>query len=597
MTQTYPVQPLLWPCAGICTETGLYYHKDQLFSVQDIPTGGITLETGEIADFTSWFNAFPMAKWRKYTFVEEIGLRLRGNGEILLRILIWDYSNGNAVAHTVLEKNYNLSVDDVEIILPHMDGILCGFCIQAREDLVHITGGEWFVNKSSFEPVPVGLALNICTRKREKFVKRNLQILADAVLDNPKSQLHGFLRVYITDNAQTLTKVEVDFENVVLNGQNGFGSAGGFARGQLAILKDAEQYGLTHLIYMDDDILFDPSVVERTWWFLRFMQPKWHDYVVGGALLNLHNPAIQHESGAMWQAGRIASVKHALDLRDIRCVLLNEIEEKVEYQGWWYSCVPLSAGLPLPLYFHRDDVEHGLRQPGFIYLNGIGVWHDEFDHKYSAAMEYYDFRNMLIVNSVRCLQYGVKQAKKDLTKLVINRLLCYRYREAELVLQAVDDFCRGMDYVLSLDSAAHDDTLIQQGYKTQPLGELPVELDMAEYNQSQVLPPRQRFRIIKMVAALLHSKTEYVFVPMYRPLRIACAKGRKVLNIDLYNERFFVTEKNIQQIISWAFALKKRQAALGRYYRAVSEQWRQNADKLTTVDFWSNHLGLHSLGG
>lgn len=596
MTQTYPVQPLLWPRADVCTETELYYHSSQVFSVKDIPDGGITLETGETADFTTWFNAFPLSKWRKYTSVEEIGLRLCGNGKIMLRILTWDYSNGNAVAHVVLEKNYDLSSDDVEVILPHMDGILCGFCVQALEDMVHITGGEWFVNRSSSGPASIGLALNICTRRREKFIKRNLQLIAGAVLNDPKSPMHGALRVYITDNAKTLTDEDVNFENVTLNGQDGFGSAGGFARGQLAILNDAEQYGLTHLIYMDDDILFDPAVVERTWWFLRFLQPKWHGCVVGGALLDLHAPAIQHESGAKWQAGHMAGVKPALDLRDIRCVLLNEIEEKVECQGWWYSCVPLSAGLPLPLYFHLDDVEHGLRQPGFIYLNGIGVWHEEFDHKYSAAVEYYDFRNMLIVNSVHCPQYGAKQAKKDLAKLVINRLLCYRYREAELVMQAVDDFCRGMDHVLSLDSAAHDDTLIQQGYQTQPLGELPTELDMGEYNRSQVLPP-QRLRILKAMFALLHSETEYAFVPMFHPLRIACSKGRKVLNIDLYNERFFITEKNFFKIFSGVLALKKHQSALGRCYSAVSVQWRQKAAELTTVDFWSDHLGLNSLGG
>ncbi|MEI3199181.1 MAG: hypothetical protein V8S12_01795 [Lachnospiraceae bacterium] len=69
---------------------------------------------------------------------------------------------------------------------------------------------------------------------------------------------------------------------------------------------------------------------------------------------------------------------------------MNEQELATEYTGWWYTCIPLRCidndNLPLPIFIHRDDVEYGLRvgKKKFIFLNGIGVWHEAFEKKWQV---------------------------------------------------------------------------------------------------------------------------------------------------------------------------------------------------------------------
>ena len=69
----------------------------------------------------------------------------------------------------------------------------------------------------------------------------------------------------------------------------------------------------------------------------------------------------RYESGARWNCGNIEALKMNYDLSKVIDVVRNEVEEKIEYTGWWYSCIPFSQirekNLPLPLFLHRDDIE------------------------------------------------------------------------------------------------------------------------------------------------------------------------------------------------------------------------------------------------
>ena len=98
-------------------------------------------------------------------------------------------------------------------------------------------------------------------------------------------------------------------------------------------------------------------------------------------------------------------MKAGLELESCEACLLNEVEESAEYNAWWYCCFPLEIvteeNLPLPLFIRGDDVEYGIRNmKQLILMNGICVWHEPFENKYSSFLEYYIIRNQLITNAL-----------------------------------------------------------------------------------------------------------------------------------------------------------------------------------------------------
>lgn len=123
-------------------------------------------------------------------------------------------------------------------------------------------------------------------------------------------------------------------------------------------------------------------------------------------MLRLDQKNIQHENMAAFKGNHLIGLKQNLNLNDFTDVLFNEKTESVNqiYCAWWYCCIPKDIAnlenLPYPFFIRMDDIEYSIRniRQG-ISLNGIAVWHEAFDKKYSALMEnYFMFRNNLVVN-------------------------------------------------------------------------------------------------------------------------------------------------------------------------------------------------------
>ncbi|RAZ20198.1 glycosyltransferase family 2 protein, partial [Klebsiella oxytoca] len=63
--------------------------------------------------------------------------------------------------------------------------------------------------------------------------------------------------------------------------------------------------------------------------------------------------------------------------------------------------------LPLPIFIRGDDLEYGLRNmKTLILMNGICVWHEPFENKYSSFLAYYVIRNRLIDNAYHFPWWG-----------------------------------------------------------------------------------------------------------------------------------------------------------------------------------------------
>lgn len=587
------IQPLLLPQAGVCTEDQMYLRSNHPCSVGYAGLNEVCIKKWDVISFDTYFNSFSLAKWRKYTCLDSLWIKLRLKGKFQISLIGYSYRNAAIVSTTLSVQTICVDGLDQMIPFPASDCMVCAFSLQALEDGCVFYSGAYCCDETAAVQ-NVHLALNICTYHREQYVKNTLSHLCRDALDKPDSPLYEHIQVFITDNGQSLQLGELERECIHLNGQSGYGSAGGFARGQLAILESRERYNLTHMIFMDDDILLDPVVLVRTFWFLSCLKETYSGAILGGELLKRNFPMMQVEAGAQWLDGKVFSTKPNLDLRKFDHVLFNELEEPVNYQGWWYCCVPLgeNRGLPLPVYFHRDDVEFGLRYTQFIYLNGIAVWHDEFENKPYSQNEYYDMRNKLIVNAIHCEHYSKSSAKKDVIKATLKKILTYRYKEAFLILNGVEDYCAGVDWVLALDNQVHNEELIEKGYHSVPLSQAGIPFEICEYEKNLFMHTQgsKWYKAIKSLTSWLMPTKGMTTVPMFLP-SVGCFYRKKYAqNYDSSSERVYVTSRDYRQCLGVLRALFKMLMQINKTFDSVKKDWRVRYPQLITADYWKEKL-------
>lgn len=74
------------------------------------------------------------------------------------------------------------------------------------------------------------LVLGICTFQREEFLKKNVNLVLDKVINNAMSPLCDHVEIYISDNGQTVPQDTFQSDKVHLFPNKNAGGAGGFTR-------------------------------------------------------------------------------------------------------------------------------------------------------------------------------------------------------------------------------------------------------------------------------------------------------------------------------------------------------------------------------
>lgn len=212
----------------------------------------------------------------------------------------------------------------------------------------------------------------------------------------------------------------------------------------------------THVLLMDDDVIILPESIKRTYNLLKIVKEEYKDAFISGAMLYYEQMDTQHEDvGYLHADGSYGPTKHHLNFQNLHSVVKNEerwVKQKYSYAGWWYCCIPMTVineqNLPLPLFVRGDDVEYSLRNNAkFITLNGICIWHMGFTLKFNAAMELYQVhRNSLILQAADNICQDVDFINR-IKKFVRVELLRFNYDSAELLIDAVDDYLKGPDFI------------------------------------------------------------------------------------------------------------------------------------------------------
>ena len=616
------LQKILWPTEGLCTEEKLYLHtnvidddfninRDENHLKSDLnfinrskvymmPGGGFSLDKGGKVEFDTYFNGFSIEKWRKYTQVKEVSVNLELQGDVLVTLSSKLFLHGEVLkkelvrqeVHTTERSSYSFPFGNEE------KGMLY-FEVTALSDGAVLYGG-YYEDTAIEKPVrQPKIGIDICTFKRERYIEKNIGLLNAHVFNNPDSPLQEHLEVFISDNGQTLDIDKLGSDKIHIVRNKNTGGAGGFTRGLMEILKNGNPHGITHALLMDDDITIDTESIEKTYTILSLLKDEYADAFIGGAMLRIDKPNIQVESGASWNAGNLISNKSNLNMNVTWDCLFNEIEEYTEFNAWWYCCFPMDVvseeNLPLPIFIRGDDLEYGLRNmKHLILMNGICVWHEPFENKYSSFLEYYIIRNRLVDNTFHFPDWGKAQLKKAVWGQWRRECKFYRYKNVDLHTRGVRDFLKGVDFFLNTDGEKLHKEIMAAGYKAVPMDQISVPFHYKTYEASRTTKLSILHNIVRKLTLngyLLPAKHIRI-VSMAQVTFPAVCRAKKIVFYDVTANKAFECERSWGQAVAKFFQVLGLTIQIDFKYNKAKKDFLKRGNEIKNIQFWSKYLGL-----
>lgn len=462
---------ILFPRESICTEKALYYRVPEADSGNIEQKGcSFVIQKGVCVSFDTYFNAFPFCSFREYTRMDSVCIILQAEGTFAFRLFSLHLKNETETQRNLLQEKEIVCTKNDEVCLRQdfsalpEEGMLY-LEIEALSDCAEFCGG-YFAAADSVRQNRVKIASVVCTYKREAFVYRNMENVTQAVYGNPESPIRDNIDFFVVDNGRTVDCSLVKNEHISVFPNKNWGGTGGFTRGILEACREPGKY--THVLLMDDDILFETDVLNRTVGFLKVLKPEYEKYGLAAGMLVKDEPYLQYAAGGVWKGRYGKLLNSGLDLRNRRSILLNNRSERADYSSWWYTCLPIAAvwdyGLPFPFFIKADDEEYGIRTGGnVLFLSGIDVWHDSFDAKYNARLEYYIKRNELILNALHFPRYGLWHNLLKLFLSLGKQALVYHFAGVDYLLAAYRDFLEGVDFFLKTDAEELNSRLAEIG--------------------------------------------------------------------------------------------------------------------------------------
>lgn len=427
-----------------------------------------TLKPDAFVEFFTYFNTCSVAKWRKYTHAASISLNLTCQGHFCIQ-LFGHYTDGNDISKETFEpREYHLlEKTEISLLVPNDSrSSVVGFQISVlkpeepmedtTEPAFYLYEGSWSALLDNTLINDIRIALTTVTFKKEEYIISNMALLERELFytDEPA---RNHIKVRIIDNGRTLDPEDFESEFMELVPNENTGGSGGYTRGMIEAIND-ETFKPTHVLLMDDDVLVLPEAFVRTYSLLALLKEEYTDRFLSGAMLYYERMNVQHEDiGFVHDDGSYGPNKPDYEMHLWDAVLKNEQEIKFHansYAGWWYCCVPVKKidrnHLPIPLFIRGDDVEFSLaNKADFLTLNGICIWHRGFTTKFNACLELYMVhRNSLIIQAMSGICKNIDFIKR-IDGFFWKELSRLAYNNAELLLDAVEEFCNGPEFLFT----------------------------------------------------------------------------------------------------------------------------------------------------
>ena len=600
------LQTIEFPSESICSSEEMYFHrqKNQL-------------------DFDGYFNLFYIEKRKKYCSLGGMKLVIRLKGASEIRLM----HNRELLRQIPLDEQ--AAECEYEFEFPYQDtqeGVFW-FSLRAKSP-EHIAVSGYYEGMSA-EYRPVSIAAVICTYKREHYVYRNLQCFKQ-VLNQKELEISRNLRLFLVDNGQTLQEntdvMELAAEcggRVQIIPNRNAGGAGGFTRGMIEALRQKEREGLTHVLLMDDDAVFETDLFVRLYGFLSILKEPYKDLTVGGNLLREDFPYLQHAGGEVFRDFKIHNEQVLMDLRSYEnCVqefmCSPEVPRNI-YSGWWCCCFSLNTvrenNLPIPFFLHFDDIEYCLRnnRQGILFLNGIGVWHKGFEWNFAGANRYYDVRNSLITAAIHQPELSPFAVKKWVWRNMVTPFLEFRYGESDLAYRGFLDFCKGPEWLLGRDPDRLNQK-VRRHFALKPLDELQGHLTAAEYEQviQQVdfckkqtgiqqirdvySPARRKGRFFKKLTwngwFLPPKKEKGISVVSAVDVPYKAFRKQRIVLFEPSSGKALLVKRDYRELGKLLIKLLRVNRLVNRVYGKTACEYRERLNEITSASAWEKYLGL-----
>ena len=600
------LQTIEFPSESICSSEEMYFHrqKNQL-------------------DFDGYFNLFYIEKRKKYCSLGGLKLVIRLKGASEIRLM----HNRELLRQIPLDEQ--AAECEYEFEFPYQDtqeGVFW-FSLRAKSP-EHIAVSGYYEGMSA-EYRPVSIAAVICTYKREHYVYRNLQCFKQ-VLNQKELEISRNLRLFLVDNGQTLQEntdvMELAAEcggRVQIIPNRNAGGAGGFTRGMIEALRQKEREGLTHVLLMDDDAVFETDLFVRLYGFLSILKEPYKDLTVGGNLLREDFPYLQHAGGEVFRDFKIHNEQVLMDLRSYEnCVqefmCSPEVPRNI-YSGWWCCCFSLNTvrenNLPIPFFLHFDDIEYCLRnnRQGILFLNGIGVWHKGFEWNFAGANRYYDVRNSLITAAIHQPELSPFAVKKWVWRNMVTPFLEFRYGESDLAYRGFLDFCKGPEWLLGRDPDRLNQK-VRRHFALKPLDELQGHLTAAEYEQviQQVdfckkqtgiqqirdvySPARRKGRFFKKLTwngwFLPPKKEKGISVVSAVDVPYKAFRKQRIVLFEPSSGKALLVKRDYRELGKLLIKLLRVNRLVNRVYGKTACEYRERLNEITSASAWEKYLGL-----
>ena len=593
------------PSMKICEEQALYFHQvpDDVKTLRYCEENrSLYIKRNSKVSFDTYFNCFSYSRYKKYTCVRSIDIVVAASGTFRLRIMAC--RTCDKVEEVVAEQVVDFTTSQkARLSCSFEEEKGDGFFyleITALSDDCVFYGAQYETEVSSLRTVR--LALIICTYHKEAFVRANMHVLHQYLDNNEDESVKENIWAYIIDNGNTLNPNEIEFSNSKLFTNINLGGSGGFTRGLIEVIRSKRKF--THFCMMDDDIRFDPEVLFKTVTFLRLLNEEHEHLSIGGAMLVLGKPYLQYEMGGIWNGKQIISLRHGIDVSKKLAVLSNEIEVSSDYNAWWYMCMPLNLAkedsLPMPFFIKGDDIEYCMRNcKEILLMNGIAVWHEEFDKKYSGALEYYIKRNELILNALHRPEYG---AIKSMIKLLYScgkQIVLQRYFVVEFMFRAYEDFLLGIDFFLNTDAEALNKELMEQNVPMLDTKELQKRLSEefpgVEFSKKPDKRPCRAVRMLTFYSYLI-PRFFYPANGRHRILELSQCDpadffgAECVVQFNSHINKGFITKMRKREVWRFGWRFLKLSVHMLCRYRSISKSYRARQHEVTSYDFWTEKL-------
>jgi len=406
------------------------------------------LSDDTIVATNTYFNIFSSSKYAEYTKAENIIFTSDVSGKMDVCLHVCTSEKDEVIEHVPVDSETPIEVFlEFNITsLSDKEKITCHYISFESKGSSKIH--EFGSYSTEAEQCDVRLAIAMCTFQREEYVTRTVNALKNMISDQSYDSKQ--IDIFVVDNGKTLAKDMWPEPYIHLIPNRNLGGSGGFTRGMI----EACEHNATHVLLMDDDIVLDPNTVYKTLNILKILKEGHKDAFILGGMLDFSKPTVQYEASSFYN-GQFTNRKGNLDLVSERSLMFNDLYEYANYGAWWYMCMPTHIcdnNLPLPLFIKMDDIEYGLRtMRDHIVMNGIGIWHENFDEKRNRVMEnYYHERNSRITESV--CKLDVRPFVFSFWRKVLYFISLSDYTSLYMYTRAIHDYTKGVDFLMNIDA-------------------------------------------------------------------------------------------------------------------------------------------------